>query len=177
MTRAADSPSSRRPRDPAAGRASPAGGERTAVRIRPMLAEDVPRVAAIEREAFSVPWQESTFRRLLGGRRIRAWTAVAPEDGEPAGYAVMWFRGSGAQLGNLAVAGAHRRRGIGRRLVRRALRAARDSDARHLILEVRESNEAALALYRSLGFRLLGRRRAYYRSPAEDALVMGVDAR
>lgn len=177
MTRAPDSPSSRRRRGPDARPAGTAGGEAAAARVRPMLAEDVPGVVAIERDSFSVPWQEHTFRRLLAGRRIRAWTALAPETGEPVGYAVMWFRATGAQLGNLAVAPERRGRGIGRRLVRRALVAARDSDARHLILEVRESNEAALALYRSMGFRVLGRRRDYYRSPSEDAIVMGVDAR
>lgn len=172
MTRAAGSPSSRRS-GPDAGRAAGEGR----VRVRWMRPGDLPRVTAIEAEAFPVPWNESTFRRLLAGDRVRAWTALAPGTREVAGYAVMWFRERGAQLGNLAVAAGHRRRGIGRRLVRRSVEAARDSEAKHLILEVRESNDAALSLYRSLGFRLLGRRRDYYRAPPEDALVMGVDAR
>lgn len=145
--------------------------------IRPMRAEDLPEVAKIERNAFAVPWRETTFRRLLGHERTRAWTAVG-RNGAVAGYAVMWFTENGAQLGNLAVAEAHRRRGLGRRLVLTALEAVRQAGAGdYLILEVRESNEAAIALYRGLGFRLLGRRSEYYRSPPEDALVMGVDAR
>ena len=145
-----------------------------------MRPEDVPEVAEVERKAFAVPWRETTFRRLLGDERSRAWTAVTAGDGRGAvaGYAVMWFTDDGAQLGNLAVAEAHRRRGLGRRLVRTVLEAVRESDSGdYLILEVRESNEAAIGLYRGMGFRLLGRRREYYRSPPEDALVMGVDAR
>jgi len=145
--------------------------------IRPMRPEDLTEVAQIERRAFSVPWKEETFRRLLGNERARAWTAVVGE-GTVVGYAVMWFTDDGAQLGNLAVAEDRRRRGLGRRLVRRAMETVRGSDGPgYLVLEVRESNEPAIRLYRGLGFRLLGRRKSYYRSPPEDALVMGVDAR
>lgn len=172
-------PRRRRPDDPEEdGRdGRDRGGDAgTAPEIRPTRAEDLPEVTEIERNAFSVPWRESTFRRLLDNERTRAWTAV-DEDGDVAGYAVMWFTENGAQLGNLAVAEAHRRRGLGRRLVLTALAAARSSDSGgYLVLEVRESNEAAIRLYRGLGFRLLGRRSEYYRSPPEDALVMGVTA-
>lgn len=146
------------------------------VRIRRMRPEDVPQVAEIERRCFTVPWEEGTFRRLLGNGRARSWAAV-DEDGAVAGYAVMWETDRGAQLGNLAVRADRRRRGLGRRLVRGALRAARSSGAEHLALEVRESNAPAIRLYRDLGFRQLDRRAGYYRSPREDALVMGKDAR
>ncbi len=43
------------------------------------------------------------------------------------------------------------------------------------LLEVRESNEAARALYGGLGFRHVGTRRSYYRQPPEDAVVLGLD--
>lgn len=151
-------------------------GVEPAVRIRRMRPEEVPRVAELERSCFTVPWEEATFRRLLGSGRARAWTALEA-DGSIAGYAVMWRTDRGAQLGNLAVRPERRRRGIGRRLVRTALRAAAASGSERLFLEVRESNDAAIRLYRDLGFRRLGRRRDYYRSPREDALLMGKDAR
>lgn len=145
--------------------------------IRPMRQGDLPEVVGVERNAFAVPWREETFRRLLSHGRTRAWTAV-DRSGAVAGYAVMWFTENGAQLGNLAVSEAHRRRGLGRRLVLTAVEAVRGAESGDcLILEVRESNDAAIQLYRDLGFRLLGRRSGYYRSPPEDALVMGVDAR
>lgn len=144
--------------------------------VREMRPGDVPFVAEIERRSFAVPWSEETFRRLLRVGETRAWTAAGP-DGEVAGYAVSWSRRRGAQLGNLAVAPERRREGLGRRLVRTAVRAAAADGAEHLLLEVRESNRAALRLYRTAGFRLLGRKRGYYRCPVEDALVMGVDPR
>lgn len=145
--------------------------------IRPTRQADLPEVVEIERNAFAVPWREETFRRLLSHGRTRVWTAV-DRSGAVAGYAVMWFTANGAQLGNLAVSESHRRRGLGRRLALTALEAVRGAESGDfLILEVRESNDAAIQLYRDLGFRLLGRRSEYYRSPPEDALVMGVDAR
>lgn len=177
MTRAGDARRSRRPATRGAG--TGAGGPEAAVRVsvRPMRPGDLPEVAEIERQAFAAPWRESTFRRLLRNRRTRAWTAAA-DAGPVAGYAVMWFTGDGAQLGNLAVAAAWRRRGLGGRLVRRALSTVRGSaGGGRLVLEVRESNEAAIRLYRDLGFSVLGRRRDYYRSPREDALVMAAEAR
>lgn len=139
-----------------------------------MRAEDVSEVVEIERRSFSQPWEESTFRRLLANDRARAWTARADR---VLGYAVLWRAGRGAQLGNLAVAPDARRRGLGRRLVRTALEAARSAGAEHVTLEVRESNRAALALYRGMGFRLLDRREDYYRLPREDALVLAADTR
>lgn len=176
MKRAEGARRSRRAPDPGEERPGPGREDDPAVEIRPTRTGDLPQMAEIERDAFAVPWRQATFRRLLGNARTRAWTAV-DEDGGVVGYAVMWFNDDGAQLGNLAVAPDHRRRGLGRRLVRTALEAARSSDgAGYLILEVRESNEAAIRLYRGLGLRLLGRRKDYYRSPSEDALVMGVAA-
>lgn len=162
-----DAPPRSRPEGEAPGRPA---------RLRPMRPEDLPAVAELERRCFTVPWEEATFRRLLGNGRARAWSAVDGA-GEVAGYAVLWETDRGAQLGNLAVRPERRRRGLGRRLVREALRAARASGCRRLFLEVRESNEAALALYRELGFRTLGRRVDYYRSPREDALVMAKETR
>lgn len=175
MSRAGDP---RRRRTPGSGRGAAVGASECDARVavRPMRPEDVSDVTAIEREAFAVPWRESTFRRLIDDRRAMAWTAAA-EEGPVVGYAVMWLTDEGAQLGNLAVAEAWRRRGLGRLLVYRALAAVRGSESGGLLaLEVRESNEAAMRLYRGLGFRVLGRRPGYYRAPREDALIMAVEA-
>jgi len=73
---------------------------------------------------------------------------------------------------NVAVAPKARRRGLARRLLRFALRRAAIAGARTAFLELRAGNREALALYESLGFRPLSRRRAYYRQPVEDALVL-----
>ncbi len=78
-----------------------------------------------------------------------------------------------AELDTLAVLPAARRQRIGAALVSAVMAWAAKSEARHLSLEVRESNAAAVALYRRLGFVPEGRRRRYYANPVEDGLVLG----
>jgi len=76
---------------------------------------------------------------------------------------------------DLAVDEASRRRGVGRELVARVLGEARESGARLVLLEVRRSNAAAIALYRSAGFTENGVRRGYYSDNGEDALEMSLE--
>lgn len=124
----------------------------------------------IEEECFSDPWGEETFRALI--RHDRTFARVAEARGSVVGFAVLWFTGEDAELGDLAVAPGWRRRGVGGRLLEAALRLARQGGARRLRLEVREGNRAARELYRAAGFRVLSRRPDYYEGPPEDALVM-----
>ena len=65
-----------------------------------------------------------------------------------------------------------RQKGIGRALTTALLQHCRDQGVRQVFLEVRAGNEAALALYRDLGFKIIDRRRRYYRNPEEDAAIM-----
>lgn len=73
---------------------------------------------------------------------------------------------------NLAVSLEVRRRGIGRTLLSHALAVGQQEAASRALLEVRASNTGAVALYEQAGFRVTGRRRAYYRQPEEDAVLM-----
>jgi ribosomal-protein-alanine N-acetyltransferase len=77
---------------------------------------------------------------------------------------------------DVAVHPKARRRGLARLLLRLALRGGARAGARLALLELRAGNEAALALYLSLGFKSVGRRREYYRQPVEDALLLQHDA-
>jgi ribosomal-protein-alanine N-acetyltransferase len=76
------------------------------------------------------------------------------------------------ELENIAVHPSMRRQGIGRRLLSALLNHARLVGAGRILLEVRESNVAAIRLYESCGFVVLGNRREYYGNPVENALVM-----
>jgi ribosomal-protein-alanine N-acetyltransferase len=91
------------------------------------------------------------------------------------GYAAGTIVADEAEVLNLAVAPAFRRRGVARALLAALLDALEARGARSLFLEVRASNSAALALYRAFGFRELGRRIGYYRAPHEDAITMVKD--
>lgn len=140
--------------------------------IRVLEEADLPRVVEIENASFSTPWREATFRGLLG--RTDTDLLAAERAGEFVGYAICWTVADQAELGNVAVARAARGAGVGRRLVEAALGRVRRRGARECFLEVRESNLVAQALYRSLGFAPVGRRRGYYARPTEDALVMRI---
>ena len=73
---------------------------------------------------------------------------------------------------NVAVDPAFRRQGIGEKLVSSLVDALAEKGNRSLSLEVRASNEPAIALYYKLGFEQVGRRPKYYRNPREDALIL-----
>ncbi len=167
------------------GAAPPAG-----LMLRPATTADLDAVVMIERVSFSdPPWSRRSFASLLDDPRVRFTVACAPaEMGRAAagdavlgdttagqavvGYVVMWLVGDEAELANLAVAPGRRREGIGRYLLDSAMAGALAAGAKSLYLEVRESNVAARALYGGRGFLAVGRRPAYYRNPAEDALLL-----
>lgn len=138
--------------------------------IRTMRMEDLTEVLRIELDSYTMPWSESTFRGLIG--RSDCHTVVVEQGGEVIGYAISWFVAGQGELGNVAVAAAYRGRGIGRMLVRHTLEVAARRRISEMFLEVRPSNVGAQGLYESLGFRQVGRRRNYYSSPREDAIVM-----
>ncbi|MBI1796839.1 MAG: tRNA (adenosine(37)-N6)-threonylcarbamoyltransferase complex dimerization subunit type 1 TsaB [Candidatus Eisenbacteria bacterium] len=140
------------------------------VTLRAMRDDDLPAIAAIERQVFSDAWPESFFAGELAQPQVDA--RVAEQDGAIVGYSLAWLGEGTGHLGNLAVAPGHRRRGIARRMLLDLFERAQARGAGTLALEVRASNVAAQGLYRAHGFRLAGLRRGYYRDTGEDALVM-----
>jgi len=135
--------------------------------LRPAITEDLAALLEIESQSFSEPnWRAREFGLYD--------TWVAECDGQIAGFLVSRETFAGArgsqperEVLNIAVAPVFRRRGIATLLLRHALA----SGAVHF-LEVRESNLAAQALYRKLGFIEIGRRAKYYDYPEENAIVM-----
>jgi ribosomal-protein-alanine acetyltransferase len=149
------------------------GVDASAVLWRPLADTDIEAVVALEREAHAAPWTAGNFRdALAAGYGV----AVGAVDGVVVAYGVLLFAPGEVQLLNLTVAPAARRLGIGRTLLRRFLADARARGAAQCFLEVRVSNEVAIALYATEGFAPVGRRAAYYPAqgagPREDALVM-----
>ena len=88
------------------------------------------------------------------------------------GFASLWVIGEEAHIITLGVHPGWRRRGIGRSLVASLLEAASEQQLSWATLEVRTSNRGAIALYESLGFQQLGKRKRYYSNPEEDGLVL-----
>ena len=138
-----------------------------------MSAEDVPRAHAILKESPEASiWSTGSLLESIA----TGFGWVAEGDGPAAGLVIGFVIGrlvaDQFEILNLAVERASRRRGIATQLVRAMLEDAQGAAARQVFLEVRTSNEGAIALYARLGFRVWGRRVKYYRDPVEDALML-----
>ena len=88
------------------------------------------------------------------------------------GFAGLWLVTDGAHLADIAVRPAYHQMGIGESLLISAINLAVRANAHLIILEVRESNQAAQSLYRKYGFAVVGKRPRYYTDNTEDALIM-----
>ena len=140
------------------------------LRIRPMRAEDLPAVMAVELAAYEHPWTEGIFRDCL---RVGYCCWVCEHGDRPIGHGVMSVAVGEAHVLNLCIDPRWQGEGLGRQMLERLLRVARQHHADTAHLEVRMSNDKAIALYESVGFREVGRRRGYYPHQVgrEDALV------
>lgn len=142
-----------------------------AVTIAPMSEADVDTVFALESDLAAFPWTRGHFADCLRAG-YSGWVLKVGED--IAGYAVLMMVVDEGHLLNIGIASSFQRRGLGGRLLEHVLARTRLSGGASLLLEVRPSNDKALALYQRYGFGEIGRRKAYY--PAhlgrEDALVL-----
>jgi len=144
-------------------------------RIVPAGSLDLEVLARLHGQAFDEAWDAETFARILAAPGGFAF--LARDEAGWAGFALCRTAADECELLSLGVMPGRRRRGVGRRLVERALDAARIRGARTLYLEVAEDNLAARTLYDGLGFLPVGRRRGYYaRGPLRvDAITLRVD--
>lgn len=135
-----------------------------------MTGQDLEQLIAIENECFSMPWSRQSYETELKNQ----WAnyLVCDWAGEVAAYVGMWTVFEEAHITNVAVAKKFRGRGLGRILMREEEKVARAKLANRILLEVRPSNSAALAMYRGLGYIPISVRKEYYEDNGEDALVM-----
>lgn len=156
------------------GKSSPEGEgiERSAmdhsVTIHPMLPDEAEAVSALEITCFPDPWSVKSLTEMLANPH--AHYLAAKKDGKIIGYIGTLTVLDEGDILRIAVDPAERKQGIGTALVKALFRET--SDIKIWNLEVRESNTAAVMLYRKSGFALLTKRKAYYHHPTEDALLM-----
>jgi ribosomal-protein-alanine N-acetyltransferase len=144
----------------------------SSVSIRQLAASDVPTVLAILQESpEAAAWSQESLLQL-GSVAPTAW--VVERDGVVAGFLIGRSAADEFEILNMAVSGAHRRQGIGSKLLESALEVSRKAGTARVYLEVRASNEPAIALYKRHGFRECGRRIRYYRDPVEDAILLSL---
>ncbi len=162
---------------------------------------DIEKIAEIENQSFSSPASVGDFESLLANENTvficakcshelqalyddRIYTAG---EGSISGFAIMLcvpasFSESDnsivfgcADIVDVAVSHALRRRGLGRLLMEKLITEAKQKFVSTVMLEVRKSNAAARSLYSSLGFREVGIRKNYYSLPREDAILMNLE--
>ncbi|MFO0748959.1 MAG: ribosomal protein S18-alanine N-acetyltransferase [Myxococcota bacterium] len=146
--------------------------------IDAMRTQDLEEVLAIEAASFPEPWPRTVFERELGAEAAQAGSVARvwrDATGAVLGCMVHRHGVDEVELHQVAVRPDARGRGIAKALVQSLLADARARGER-VLLEVRAGNVAARALYASLGFALVGTRKAYYRDNDEDALVLGWSA-
>ena len=139
--------------------------------IRPAEPEDVEAMLHLERQAQTAAhWSRAQYEAIFQPDAPSRLCLLA-ESGGVHGFLVAQTAGPEWELENVVVAAAARRQGVGTQLVGELLRRARQQGAAAILLEVRASNAAALALYQGCGFMRCGSRLGYYRDPLEDAVI------
>ncbi len=138
--------------------------------IRAMTLADLPAAEALEQRCFSSVWNEAQLRYELEENEF-SHALVLEEDGVLIGTMIYWIVFETCQLCRIAVSPQQRRKGYGRALLRRLMEDAAAAGCEFITLEVRTSNQAAIAMYEAMGFVRGGCRKNYYQDNGEDAYV------
>ncbi len=147
-------------------------------RIAPLGTEAAPRLAAIHAAAFTRPWSPLEFERLLGERGVIADGLFLGSAAKPSGFVLSRLVIDEAEILTIAIAPEARGKGHAGPLLARHLDELSRKGVAKVHLEVEEGNGPALALYRRIRFREVGRREGYYQKPDGSkvaALTMALD--
>ncbi|MBI4686624.1 MAG: ribosomal protein S18-alanine N-acetyltransferase [Nitrospirae bacterium] len=137
-----------------------------------MTYADLQEVCEIENKSFTMPWSLYSFKYELSHEDAIMEAALL--EGRIIGYICMRVIFNAAHILNIAVLPEFRRLGVGSALLQSALKKLGElrPDIDTITLEVRESGITAIRFYEKFGFMATGRRRHYYQSPKEDAIIM-----
>ncbi len=133
---------------------------------------DVDAIVALEAESFTNPWSRDTLVWELRNSDVTRVYVLRDDLDRVTAFCVCWIIFDELHVNTLAVAAGSRRQGLASILMRSAMADAAGGGATKATLEVRASNEAALALYQRLGFGIAARRPGYYSKPDEDGLIL-----
>ena len=143
------------------------------LRFLRMQVDDLPEVLGIENDVYPHPWTRGNFLDSLYSG-YETWV-LRDASSTLVGYFLMMLAVDEAHLLNISVRRDLHGRGIGRLQLDKVAALAREKKMASVLLEVRPSNERALAIYERYGFLRIGQRKAYYPAASgtrEDAIVM-----
>lgn len=138
-----------------------------------MQVTDIPIILEMEKKLFSSPWKKDMFLEEI--KSGYAFVAQEKVGNTIAGYICGLLLYDEFNITNLAVSSSFQRQGLAELLVKFVIGRLLKIHCSNFFLEVRVSNLAAIALYRKLGFEIIGKRKKYYNKPQEDALMMQMD--
>lgn len=128
--------------------------------LRAMTLSDISQLLAIETATQMAPWTEEVFKKCFQAAS-RGWV-IEQAEGKVSGFILVLIQVNECHVLNLAVAPSQQRQGHGSRLLSHALTVAKRQGAEIAYLEVRCSNEHAIALYKKMNFKKIGERKNYY---------------
>jgi ribosomal-protein-alanine N-acetyltransferase len=143
-----------------------------------MQLADVPQVIAVEQAAYTMQWPQKAYEHELTANDLahyfilRTTLHIDPATSDLVGMAGFWLLADEAHISTLAVHPQWHRQGLGEWLLVNIIEEAKILGAVVATLEVRPSNQAALALYQKYNFAQVGRRPRYYSDNNEDALIL-----
>jgi [ribosomal protein S18]-alanine N-acetyltransferase len=143
--------------------------------IRPMTPADIDAVMTIAADLPGAPhWPRSSYEAIFAPGSSPQHIAIVAHTSalDIVGFAIASVLPPQAELESIAVPSHFQRQGLAGRLFTALQASLRAHNCSQILLEVRQSNHAALALYRALGFSQTALRPAYYSNPVEDAILM-----
>ena len=141
------------------------------IAIRSATLDDVPAIRDIEQQSTSAShWSSNRYEKLLQNGIV----LVAEQAGTLCGFISAQAAAGEWEIENVVIARDFLRQGIASGLVRKIIGCACNKNASSVLLEVRESNQAARSLYQKLNFIEMGRRTKYYREPQEDSVLYAI---
>ena len=139
--------------------------------IRQANAEDAMQIAEVEKACFSTPWSYESLKDDIT-KNDRALYITGQSCGRVCGYVGVWKILDEGHITNVAVLPEYRRQHVASAILAAMFDAMQRQGVMRYTLEVRAGNEAAIALYKGLGFSEAGIRRGYYEDNGEDAIIM-----
>lgn len=144
------------------------------IEIRRMELKDIPEVVEIDRNSFTLPWTERSFKyEVMENSAARCWVTIVDE--RVASMLVLWIIVDEAHIATIATHPKFRRRGLAKKMLIHSLVAAREEGAKKALLEVRARHVIAQKIYCDIGFVEVGHRPMYYRDNGEDAVLMTME--
>ena len=140
------------------------------ISFKQMEKSDIDGVLEVENKSFSIPWSRHSFEKEMENEL--AYYVIAKCGDDVAGYGGIWFIAGEGHITNIAVHPSSRKKGIGKKILDELISESLKRNVLAMTLEVRVSNEVAIGLYSSYGFKAAGTRPKYYHDNGEDALIM-----